>query len=108
LSPSERRFAPTLYEALCKAEQAWKRGWTKGDCIREAVELIQSRVEEARKEPQWVDIRLDYVQMNDAETFEELDAAKKSEGGEGGQVILSGALWVGKTRLIDNILLEGR
>ena len=105
MSPSERRFAPALYEALCKAEQAWKQGRTKGDCIRYAVELIQSRTGEASKESQRVDVRLDYVQMNDAESFDELDGAKTSEGR---QVILSGALWVGKTRLIDNILLEDR
>lgn len=107
LSPSERRFAPTLYKALCRVEQAWLQGLTKGDCINEATLFIQSQVEEARNER--MDMRLDYVEMNDAESFDKLDSANsKGDRKEGIPIILSGALWVGKTRLIDNILLGGK
>lgn len=55
-------------------------------------------------------IRLDYISMNDPDTFEVLpDAISKADwegsGDAGRPVILSGAMWVGRTRLIDNIVL---
>ena len=57
--------------------------------------------------PEHVEMKLDFVEMNDAETFDELDGSRTiSEGKEEAQVILSGALWVGRARLIDNILLH--
>lgn len=50
--------------------------------------------------------------MNDAESFEVLsDVVQREEweaGFAGRPVILSGAMWVGKTRLIDNIVLGAR
>ena len=127
LSTAERRFAPTLYDALLLAEKAWDRGWTKSDSIGEAIKLIQSRIQVASESLERVDIKLDYVEMNDTETFEELgdsrtikldyvemndaetfeelgDSRTKSEEA-GGQIILSGALWIGGTRMIDNILI---
>ncbi|KAF8635044.1 hypothetical protein AX15_000580 [Amanita polypyramis BW_CC] len=107
LSAEGRRFAPTLYEALHLAEQAWNQGRTKGDSIKEAIKLIQSRSEEAGKTPEHVEVKLDYVEMNDEDTFDELEESRTISEGEGdAQIILSGALWVGRTRLIDNILLR--
>ena len=50
-------------------------------------------------------MKLDYVEMNDAETFEELGDSRTKSEQDDGQIILSGALWVGRTRLIDNILI---
>jgi len=50
-----------------------------------------------------VHVKLDYIEMNDPETFDAVDWDTRSEDGR--PVILSGAVWVGKTRLIDNILL---
>lgn len=105
LSAAERRFAPTLYEALLLAEKAWNQGRTKSDSIGEAIKLIQSRAQEASKSLERVDLKLDYVEMNDAETFEELGDPRTKSEQDDGQIILSGALWVGTTRLIDNILI---
>jgi pantoate--beta-alanine ligase len=51
-----------------------------------------------------VDLRLDYLELNDAATFDVLDARQTKA--DSGLVILSGALYVDKTRLIDNILLD--
>lgn len=48
-------------------------------------------------------MQLDYLEMNDASTFEVLEPQIRKDDVE--LVILSGALNVGKTRLIDNILL---
>ncbi|KAK0501572.1 Pantoate-beta-alanine ligase [Armillaria luteobubalina] len=92
LSPSARLVAPKLYTALQAAETAWNSGFTKAECIGKAVEIIQSAP----------GVRLDYVEMNDSDTFEPLDGAERAKEGA---VILSGAVWVGTTRLIDNIIL---
>ncbi|PFH50260.1 hypothetical protein AMATHDRAFT_61462 [Amanita thiersii Skay4041] len=120
LSPTERRYAPVLYEALRMAEAAWKTGEKKIECVRLAVGHIQKCTERAKTDPeQVVEMRLDYVEMNDVESFDELGdemslsvsrpvgSASAEVVGDGSdkQVILSGAIWVGKTRLIDNIVL---
>jgi pantoate--beta-alanine ligase len=105
LSAAERRFAPTLYDALLLAEKAWDRGWTKSESIGEAIKLIQSRVQAASESLERVDMKLDYVEMNNVATFEELGDSRTKSEEAGGQIILSGALWVGGTRMIDNILI---
>lgn len=51
-------------------------------------------------------MRLDYVQMNDAEDLDVIETELKRDVRDPVSVILSGALWVDKTRLIDNILLD--
>ncbi|KAF8347906.1 Pantoate-beta-alanine ligase [Amanita rubescens] len=103
LSTAERRFAPTLYEALLLVERAWNQGRTTSESIEEAIQLIQSRVRAANESLERVGMKLDYMEMNDAETFDKLeDARTKSEEDD---IIISGALWIGKTRLIDNILI---
>jgi len=53
-----------------------------------------------------VEMRLDYVEVNDSQTFDVLDAQARKTGINSDPVILSGALWVDKTRLIDNIILD--
>ncbi|KAF8634547.1 hypothetical protein AX17_004138 [Amanita inopinata Kibby_2008] len=106
LSPAERRYASTLYDALRAMERTWKGGRTKRECLSQALRLVVSRIVEASDiEGQPVKMRLDYVEMNDMESFEELD--DRSTWTPESQVIISGALWVGKTRLIDNILVGG-
>ena len=55
---------------------------------------------------------LDYIEMNDPESFDELspDVSRGEwEADQAGRpVIISGAMYVGKTRLIDNIVLGAR
>lgn len=51
-----------------------------------------------------MELRLDYVEMNDAKSFDILEPQARRQAEEQ-VVILSGALYVDKTRLIDNILL---
>jgi len=54
-----------------------------------------------------VKMTLDYVEMNDPQTFDVLGArfTREDMSDPSDPVILSGAMWVGKTRLIDNIVL---
>ncbi|KAF8892217.1 pantothenate synthetase [Infundibulicybe gibba] len=91
--------------ALRKAEDAWARGASKGECIRAAEEQIGAAQEEARVRSLGVRVQLDYLDMNDAETFDALDPnARVATAGSRG-ILLSGALCVDNTRLIDNIIL---
>ncbi|KAF9485435.1 Pantoate-beta-alanine ligase [Pholiota conissans] len=95
--------APTLRQALRAAEDAWDQGQTKGECIAQATAVVHASEKAAASSGLEVTMRLDYLQMNDADSFEVLnDGVRKTDVG---LVILSGALNVDQTRLIDNILL---
>jgi pantoate--beta-alanine ligase len=90
LSPTERTAALVLWRSLQRAQELWNGGETSAAAIRQAMgELI-------RGEPL---ARLDYISLADGETLEELEEARPG-------ALVSLAVWIGKTRLIDNITLE--
>jgi len=90
LNPQERQAALVLYQALSLAQQLWSQGEKDAGRIRqEMIALIQ-------KQP-LADI--DYVSIADTETLDELDTVKPS-------TLVSLAVRIGRTRLIDNIVLE--
>lgn len=90
LSPSERQAATVLYRALQAARAAFLDGERSAERLRQRmVDVIQS-------EPL---ARLQYVSCADPETLDELD-------GEVRHALLSLAVFIGKTRLIDNLRLE--
>lgn len=103
LTPAGRHVAPTLRHALLAAERAWDAGLTKAECIAQAKTVVDACAWEAQADGLEVMMRLDYIEMNDAESFEVVDSRVRKA--DVGLVILSGALNVDKTRLIDNILL---
>ncbi|PPQ74338.1 hypothetical protein CVT24_000692 [Panaeolus cyanescens] len=103
LSASGRQVAPTLRAAILAAEEAWNNGCTKDECIAKGVEVVEARKNKARADGLDVNVKLDYLEMNDASTFEVLDSGSRKADTR--LVILSGALYVDKTRLIDNNLL---
>ena len=89
LNPQERQAAAVLYQALTLAQKLWSQGETDAKRLRqEMIALIQ-------KEPR---ANIDYVSIADPETLEELDTVKSS-------AVVSLAVKIGKTRLIDNIVL---
>jgi pantoate--beta-alanine ligase len=90
LGPEERKAAKILFRALTLARQL-KLGGEKdaGKIRRQMTSLIQ-------KEPL---AKTDYVSIVDAETLEELDLIDH-------RVLVTLALRIGKTRLIDNMYLE--
>lgn len=104
LTPSERVVAPTLRRALGAVEDAWYAGASRADAIAAGRAVVD---EAARQAEGVAEMRLDYIEMNDPKTFEVVSESLRagSAGDKGPAVILSGALWVGRTRLIDNILL---
>jgi len=89
LGPAERVAARILSASLRAAEEEYRRGERDADALRR---LVRERVSQ---EPL---VRLDYVSLADASTLEELEEIDRS-------ALLSMAAWVGKARLIDNILL---
>jgi len=95
-----------LYRSLSIGGQAWKEGRGREGAVAAAIEHIikVKRLVEADKEHgAELPIVLDYIEMNDPERFDVVDWDTKE--GDGRPVVLSGALWVGRTRLIDNIIL---
>ena len=111
LTEAERTdVAPVLYAALQTAQRAWDANVPKSECVARALDVIASRQPEFERAG--ADVRVDYIEMNDPETFDVLpdDAARSTweADAEGRPVILSAAMWVGKTRLIDNIVLGAR
>ena len=86
LSPDERKKAPVLHRALRAGEEAITHG------IHEVagIEKLMNRVVE---EEGGVDV--DYLAVVDPSTFETPDFKR--------EVLLAGAVRVGKTRLIDNV-----
>lgn len=100
LSQEERRVANTLYRALSLAKEGWESGLPKSECVARSkalVERVQATVE--------VEMRLDYLELNDSDSFEVVGGEETGVDYGTRPVLLSGALWVGKTRLIDNLIL---
>jgi pantoate--beta-alanine ligase len=90
LTPQQRRAAPVIYRALCQAQELWRQGQQDAEQLRQQVESV------LRQEPLVEEI--DYVGVCDAETLEELDTVV-------GAAMVSVAVHLGPTRLIDNIIL---
>jgi len=91
LTPDEQKSATILHKALKQAKQAFKDGERNSSRI---TDLIRQTIE---SEPR---ARLDYVTVADAETLEKLDRVDDRP------TLVALAAYVGKTRLIDNMILN--
>ena len=89
LGPDERQAALTLYRSLRLAKEQWERGNRDADDVRKQMRAL------IEGEPL---ARIDYISIADAETLDELERID-------GPVLVSLAVYIGKTRLIDNIIL---
>lgn len=90
LDDEQRRAAAVLNRALSKASAAYDEGERNAARL---TELVRTTIE---GEPL---ARIDYVSVNDAETLERLDKIDDHPA------LVSLAVFVGKTRLIDNVVL---
>ena len=88
LSRDERRMAVSLYRALCTAQQRVAAGQTDAGAVRAAASACL---------PDAPGLRLEYLEVVDPEDMQPVPAIT-------GPVRIAGALWVGGTRLIDNLL----
>ena len=90
LSPSERREARVLFHSLEKARERVRAG------EREVSKIMKAMKSEILARPT---ARIDYIEMVDAETLEPVTRVE-------GRVLVALAVRIGKTRLIDNVVLE--
>jgi len=90
LNPDERQAAVVLYQALSLAQKLWSQGETDAQHLRQEMTGL------IKKQPL---ATIDYVSVADAETLDELEKVKPP-------ALISLAVKIGTTRLIDNIVLE--
>lgn len=91
LTPDQRAAAPVLYRALSAAAQAFAAGYRDAEDLR----LLMASVVDAESLA-----RRQYVSCADPQTLQELTGPVE-------RALLSMAVYVGKTRLIDNLVLGG-
>ncbi len=88
LTVEERRTAPVLIRALRSAQSLIASGGSDADTIkREAARTFEAHPE----------VRVEYFDIVDAEEMQPVTQIT-------GPVRIAGAVWIGKTRLIDNLL----
>ena len=87
LSADERQLAPCLYTALSRAAASVEKGVSNvSEITRDAATAIP--IDER--------VRLEYLELVDPDDFQLLTQVT-------GPVVAAGALWIGNTRLIDNV-----
>ena len=98
--------APVLYQALSAAREHWidrTTCMTGEDVIARATSVIED-MQDLLKSDTRADkgqLKLDYIELFDNHTFDPIRGKLE----EGKEMVLAGAIWVGQTRLIDNVLL---
>ena len=95
LTSSQRKAAPVVYRSLCQAERLWSSG------VRDA-ERLRSEVRAVLESEPLVE-SIDYASVADVESLDEL--GQLQEPGQG-RAMVSVAVRIGRTRLIDNVILE--
>ena len=89
LNPEERRAASVLWRALSLAQKLWSNGERDTERIRREMTSLINREPLAK---------IDYVSIADIESLSEMNEVKAP-------ALVSLAVCIGKTRLIDNIIL---
>jgi pantoate--beta-alanine ligase len=87
LDACERKLAPALYRALLAASAAIGSGNREAGAVKQVA---------ASQIPHDERLRLEYLEVVDPESMQPVDHI-------GRPVLVAGALWVGQTRLIDNV-----
>ena len=90
LNPEQRQAATVLYQALSLARESRSQG------EKDAEHLRQQMLALIQKQPL---ANIDYVSIADPETLDELDTVRPP-------ALVSMAVKIGSTRLIDNVVLE--
>jgi pantoate--beta-alanine ligase len=89
LDPEQRKAATVLFRSLSAAKEAYEQGERDAEKLRQAMKAVLAAEPLAQ---------MQYVSCADYDTLEELDTVK-------GKALLSMAVFMGKTRLIDNFVL---
>lgn len=109
LSDAERPWATVLVDALDKAKASWDLQRGEGDgkvsverVLKAAEEHVRQVEHLSRAEGEGVEVKLLYFAMNDPEELYDLMGEVKRGRG----AVLSGAVMLGRTRLIDNLVFD--
>jgi pantoate--beta-alanine ligase len=87
LSTSERELSPVLYQALCEADRQIASG------VKDTERIIAAAGSHIPHHPL---LRLEYFEIVDPDGLQPVRLVSAP-------VLVAGALWVGQTRLIDNV-----
>lgn len=90
LSPDERPAARLLYHSLCRARDLIRSGERRPEPILAEMRQLISR------EPQ---ARIDYIEVVDPDGFTPTARVE-------GRALIALAVWIGRARLLDNLLVE--
>lgn len=91
LTAEQRRAAPVVYRAIHRAEEMWRAGERNAGLLRHQVrQALETEIPIEE---------IDYVSVADAESLQELEVVSVP-------AMLSVAVRLGRTRLIDNVILE--
>ena len=93
LSPDERMAAPTVYRALQLA----------GDLIKLDDRDAANIISEMRKMLSSVASKIDYISIVDPKDLKDLKTIRGKVPPKRGKVLVAVAVWIGETRLIDNM-----
>jgi len=91
LSAEEQESAAIIHQALAKGKEAYKKGERHASKV---AEIVRSTIETQPR------LRVDYVSIVDADTLEKLEKLDERP------ILIAVAAYVGKTRLIDNTVLN--
>ncbi len=88
LKPNERQIATVLFDALRAAKSHIEAGMRDSPAVREAAERVIQKQE---------GVRLEYLEIVDPRDMQPVARIERP-------VVVAGAIWVGATRLIDNVI----
>lgn len=103
LTPEMRKISTLLYRAITASKKniVEHKVQDREEILKPAYAIIEQVKQECKDQGLDFDIRLDYLSLVDVETLSELQVLGESQA-----AILSGAIYVGTTRLIDNVLIN--
>ncbi|KAL7322386.1 pantoate-beta-alanine ligase [Mucor circinelloides] len=104
LTPTQKKYALVLSQSLKHMEQLYRSGSTTNatQLVQEGVALIENARKQVDELNEDWKIKLDYVSINSAADLSELKGDIPQQEG----CVISMAVFVGKTRLIDNLVLD--
>jgi pantoate--beta-alanine ligase len=91
LTAEQREIAPVLWRALSGAVDSIARGELRVATVRQAALAMFE---------EWHEARVEYFEITDPDTLQPVELVQ-------GPVLIAGAMWLGSTRLIDNMRWPG-
>ncbi|NOY58214.1 MAG: pantoate--beta-alanine ligase [Calditrichaeota bacterium] len=90
LTPQQRSEAPVLYQSLCEAQKMIEGGERNPNVVKKYTQKMIDTIASSK---------IDYIEIVDAVTLEAVREIK-------GNILIALAVYIGKARLIDNILIK--